>query len=192
MRKKLVVLLLVGVIFRKRQVGIPKCLAVNNMNIGSRIEDALFLYKNGRYEGAFLTALVAVAATARRDDPDQKMGDRESFEAFLDKRRRGVLRVEFRGDVHTIPHIFYKWFRCELVHEGGLPIDVQFIDTDEMSVRAGGAPEYILKISTVWFKWLINSVVTAPCNASEFAEKLPTSKSSGRLSAAADAHVMSR
>jgi hypothetical protein len=113
---------------------------MNNMSIRTRIEDALFLYKNGRYEGAFLTALVAVAATARREDPDQKMGDRESFEAFLDKRRRGVLRVEFHGDVHTIPHILYKWFRCELVHEGGLPIDVEFIESEELSIRAGGAP----------------------------------------------------
>jgi hypothetical protein len=145
------------------------------MSIRSRIEDAILLYQSGRYEGAFLNALVAVAATARLEDPNHTMRDGECFEAFLEKQRKGVLQIEFRGELNSIPHIFYKWFRCELVHEGGLPIDVQFIDTDEMSIRAGGAPEYVLKISTGWFKWLINSVVTAPCNASEFAEKLPTS-----------------
>jgi hypothetical protein len=125
------------------------------MSIRTRIDDAILLYKNGRYEGAFLTALVAVAATARLEYPDRKMSDRECFETFLDKKYRGVLKVEFRGDLHTIPHVFYKWFRCELVHEGGLPIDVEFIKSDEMSLRAGGAPEYVLKISHGWFNWLV-------------------------------------
>ena len=99
------------------------------MSIRKRVEDALLLYKNGRHEGAFLTALVAVAATARREYPNRKMTDRECFETFLNKRHRGILQVEFRGELHTIPYIFYKWFRCELVHEGGLPMDVEFIDS---------------------------------------------------------------
>jgi hypothetical protein len=144
------------------------------MSIRSRIEDALILYQSGRYEGAFLNALVAVAATARLEDPNRTMRDGECFEAFLDNQRRGIIKIEFRGELNTVPHIFYKWFRCELVHEGGLPFDVQFIDTDEMSIRAGGAPEYVLKISRGWFKWLVNSVVAAPCNAHKFADKLPT------------------
>jgi hypothetical protein len=138
------------------------------MSIHARIEDALFLYQNGRYEGAFLNALIAVAATARRESPVSSIGDRECFETFLDKRQRGIMKIEYRGDLHTVPHIFYKWFRCELVHEGKLPIDVQFIETENLSVRAGGAPEYVLKISHGWFHWLINSVVEAPCNANEF------------------------
>jgi len=141
------------------------------MSIRKRVEDALLLYQNGRHEGAFLTALVAVAATARREDPDRKMADRECFEAFLDKRRRGILQVEFRGELHTIPHIFYKWFRCELVHEGGLPIDVEFIESEELSLRAGGAPNYILKISHGWIHWLIAAVQEASCNKEEFAKK---------------------
>jgi hypothetical protein len=138
------------------------------MSIQKRVEDALLLYQNRRYEGAFLTALVAVAATARLEDQDRKMKDRECFEAFLDKKWRGVLKVEFRGELHTIPHIFYKWFRCELVHEGGLPIDVEFIESDELSLRAGGGPNYTLKISHGWFHWLIKAVVEAACNKEEF------------------------
>jgi len=78
------------------------------------------------------------------------------------------LKVEFRDEVHTIPHILYKWFRCELVHEAALPIDIEFIESDELSIRAGGAPEYILKISHGWFHWIINAVVEAPCNKEEF------------------------
>lgn len=138
------------------------------MSIRVRIEDALFLYENGHYEGAFLNALVAVAASARREYPDRSIGDRECFENFLEKRWRGVIAVEFRGECHPIPHIFYKWFRCEHVHEGGLPIDVEFINTETLSVRAGGSPEYVLKISHGWFHWLIRSVIEAPCNANEF------------------------
>ncbi|MDD5773438.1 MAG: hypothetical protein PHX78_08265 [bacterium] len=137
------------------------------MSIRARIEDALLLYQNERYEGAFLNALIAVAATARREYPDNSR-DRECFENLLDKKWRGVLKVEFRGELQTIPHIFYKWFRCELVHEGELPFDVQFIKTDNMSVRAGGKLEYILKISHGWFKWLINSVIETSCNEKDF------------------------
>jgi len=138
------------------------------MSIRARVEDALFLYQNGRYEGAFLNALVAVAATARRESPERALSDSECFEKFLDKRQRGIMKIEYRGELHTVPHIFYKWFRCELIHEGKLPIDVQFIETDNLSVRAGGAPEYVLKISHGWFHWLVNSVVEAPCNENEF------------------------
>ncbi len=138
------------------------------MSIRRRVEDALLLYDEGRYEGAFLCALVAVAATSRRECPDRTVGDRQCFERFLNKRWRGVLAVEYRGECQPIPHIFYKWFRCELVHEGGLPVDIEFIETEKMSLRAGGRPEYVLKVSHGWFHWLIRAVVEAPCNADEF------------------------
>ena len=100
------------------------------MGIRSRVADALLLYENGHHEGAFLNALVAVAATPRRECADPNIGDRECFESFLDRCRRGVISVEFRGELHTVPHILYKWFRCQLVHEGGLPVDIEFIDSD--------------------------------------------------------------
>jgi hypothetical protein len=48
--------------------------------------------------------------------------------------------------------------RCELVHDGGLPIDLHFIENaepGELSVRAGGAPNYVLLISPGWFDQLI-------------------------------------
>ncbi len=138
------------------------------MSIRARVENALFLYESGRYEGAFLNVLIAVAATARREFPGRSIGDRECFEKFLEKQHRGILEVEYKGELHTVPNIFYKWFRCEFVHEGKLPIDIQFIQTDNLSVRAGGEPEYILKISHGWFHWLVNSVVNSPCNRNDF------------------------
>lgn len=137
--------------------------------IGNRIDDALFLWKNGRKEGAFLAALIAVAATARLRYP--KMKDRECFEKFLRDTHLPVLRVEYRGERHPFEYIFYKWLRCQLVHEGGLPVDIQFMTEDtqgSMSVRAGGAPEYILKIGDGWLNHIISSVIQAPENSEHF------------------------
>lgn len=138
------------------------------MSVEARIEDALFLWKSGRREGAFLTALVAVAATARKRFPDRKaVGDRDAFERFLEAAYRIRLSVEYRGERHPIEHVFYKWFRCELVHEGALPIDIEFMPGEGpgiLSVRAGGAPDFVLKVSENWFDHLIAAVVQAPEN----------------------------
>ncbi|MDD2900899.1 MAG: hypothetical protein PHU44_00520 [Syntrophales bacterium] len=139
------------------------------IGIRERIDGALFLWKNGRAEGALLSVLIAVAATARLRYP--KMKDRECFEQFLRDTRLPVMRVEYRGECHPFEHIFYKWLRCQLVHEGGLPLDIQFIGEDEpnsMSVRAGGAPEYILKIGYGWFNHMVGCVILAPENSEHF------------------------
>jgi hypothetical protein len=48
--------------------------------------------------------------------------------------------------------------RCELVHDGGLPVDLRFnenTEPGELSVRTGGAPNYVLLISPGWFEQLI-------------------------------------
>ena len=146
------------------------------MSIRARVEDALFLWDKGRLEGAFLNALIAVAATARRIYPDRTVvSDRESFEQFLTSAHSVRIRVEYRGELHPVEHIFYKWLRCELVHEGGIPVDIHFTPDAEpgvMAVRAGGAPEYVLKISHGWFDHLIYAVVHAPVNVDEFRDLL--------------------
>ena len=62
------------------------------------------------------------------------------------------------GQALALEQIFCKWFRCEIVHQGGLPVDVRFmdgIDPGDLSVRAGGAPEYMLVVSPDWFYQLI-------------------------------------
>ncbi len=142
------------------------------MSIRARIEDALLLWDNGRKEGAFLNALVAVAATSRLRFPDRKsVTDRDAFVGFVEKTLSSRLHVEYRGDCQPIELIFYKWIRCQLVHEGGLPVDIQFMPDSmpgTMSFRAGGAPEYILKISDGWFHHMVGSVASAPENRPEF------------------------
>jgi len=142
------------------------------MSVQARVEDAQLLWRNGRREGAFLTALLAVAATSRKRFSDRKaVTDRDAFERFLETGHSVRLSVEYRGECHSIEHVFYKCFRCELVHEGGLPIDIEFMPDDEpglLSVRAGGAPEFVLKVSEGWFHHLIGAVVAAPENAGLF------------------------
>lgn len=142
------------------------------MSIISRIDDAMVLWDSGRLEGAFLSALAAVAATSRRQFPDRKaVNDREAFERFLAGTSSTRITVEYRGEFHSVEHVLYKWLRCELVHEGGIPIDIQFMpdsEPDSRTIRAGGAPEYILKISHGWFHHLIKAVIKSPVNADEF------------------------
>lgn len=123
----------------------------------ARIDDALLLWREGHREGAFLLAIVAVVARARQDFP-KPMGEGESFRRFVESQFRMRWSVEYRGKQVPVEDIFYKWFRCEIVHKGGLPVDVNFIEDakpNELSVRAGGAPEYVLLVSPGWFYQLI-------------------------------------
>ena len=141
------------------------------MSIQGRVEDAEFLWCHGRLEGAFLSVLTAVAATSRLRYPDREtIKDGEAFRRFIASAHTVRLRVEFRGELFSIEQVFYKWLRCELVHEGGLPVDIKFLPEDslELSVRAGGKPEYILKLSRGWFYHLIQAVKTAPENSRRF------------------------
>ena len=137
------------------------------MSASSRLADARLLWEQGRKEGAFLSLLVALAATARRRFPDFK--DREAFERFIASSYPMILSVEYRGHVEPVEHILYKWFRCELVHEGGLPFDIAIMKDTEphvLSVRAGGGPKFVLKLSESWFWHLFAAVDKAPENAS--------------------------
>jgi len=143
------------------------------MSVRRRVDDALALHQLGRFDGALLSALVAAAATARREMPDRSVGDRECFEAFLSRSRACtcIKGVEFRGELRSVPSIFYKWLRCELVHEGGVPLDIEFVgDPDDggLSVRAGGAPEYVLQLSHGWLFEVLHFVQTSPANRDEF------------------------
>jgi hypothetical protein len=131
--------------------------------IRDRVQDARVLWAAGRREGAFLCVLVAVAARARLSYPlTSGVSDREAFERFLTCRLPWRLEVEFREQLHAIEHIFYKWFRCELVHEGGFPVDLEFLDDEGgLVLRAGGAPTFKLGVSPEWFDKLADCALTA-------------------------------
>ena len=141
------------------------------MGIRERVEDAMILWEHGRLTGAFLNALIAVAATARKECPDRSIGDRQCFESFLFRQRSQRWSLEYRGECRPTEEIFYKWLRCQLVHEGELPVDIEFMPDDEpgqLAMRAGGAPEFVLKISHGWFHEIVGYVVRSPVNAGLF------------------------
>lgn len=95
--------------------------------VDGRIDDALTLWRAGRREGAFLLAIVALVARARQDF-SRPMGKGESFLRYIQSRFPPQLSVEYRGKQWPIEDVFYKWFRCEIVHAGGLPVDMAFMD----------------------------------------------------------------
>jgi len=157
------------------------------MSVRARVDDALFLWEHKRMEGAFLSARAAVAASARLRYPNRTaIGDRVAFERFLKSALSVTIGVEFRGEAHPVEHILYKWLRCELVHEGGVPVDIKFVskeDPSQLSIRAGGKPDYVLQLSQGWFYHLINAVATSPENSvnfMDFAPRLAKSISSKR------------
>jgi hypothetical protein len=62
----------------------------------------------------------------------------------------------------SLEWIFYKLFRCQLLHEAGMAMDVEFLDDvpeTALSIRAGGAPEYVLKLSPGWFHALVRAAL---------------------------------
>jgi len=64
---------------------------------------------------------------------------------------------------------FYKWLRCELVHEGGLPIGITF-DTEDngglVTIRL--SDDLPITISSVWYHSLVLAVLSHPANADVF------------------------
>lgn len=73
--------------------------------------------------------------------------------------------IEFRGELWAPAALFYKWFRCQLIHEGELPIDAEFVNSGkQLFVRAGDAPRPPLQISYEWFWVLVRAVKEASIN----------------------------
>jgi hypothetical protein len=108
------------------------------IGVQARVEDAGVLTDNGRYEGALLMLLIAVASTSRKRyprgtpskmTPTKNMSDHEAFTTFLrDEIWRLVKEysdfVVYQGKQQPIEEFLYKYLRCHLVHEGRIPVDL--------------------------------------------------------------------
>ena len=125
------------------------------MSLNARLDDAERLWSEARNESALVLLLTTVAACARVAAGTKKGTDKQDFESFFISGISVRLSIEFRGEQWPIESIFYKWMRCELVHAGGLPVDLELMTDEGLSIRAGGEPEYVLKISCGWFKYLV-------------------------------------
>lgn len=131
------------------------------MSAEDRLVDAEHLWAAGRREGALLSVMVAVAASARRTHSALK--DRDAFVTFLKSRHAWTISVEFRGKLWDLDELFYTWLRCELVHMAALPVDIRIDESlSGLKVRAGGAPECLVLISPDWFGYLADAARSAP------------------------------
>jgi hypothetical protein len=103
-----------------------------------------------------LLACTVVAARARRQYPDA--GDGDGFRRLIRESLSVELSVEFRGQQQPIEQLLYKWVRYELVHTAAVALDIEIDDElgPGLVIRAGGAPEYILKLSPGWFEFLVS------------------------------------
>lgn len=181
------------------------------MSIRQQVEDAAFLAQNGRHLGALTNLMLAVAASSRKtfpkgtkslENPSEPMSDREAFTQFLGGRIRRLLfgsygspefgnsgiSVGFKGKQYDVAYILYKFYRCELVHEGELPEDVEFsapqkeyglsIGQQGLSVSISAGERMVLDHG--WIDLMIRAVAQARCNGSEFGiahfELLPIGK----------------
>lgn len=157
------------------------------MHIKQQIDDAIFLFQNGRYQGCLSVVMLAIGASSKKVFPSPPHRDNYAFEQFLGSRIASVLwghrlgdgvgnsrvMVTFREESHLIEHIFYKYYRCSLVHEGGLPNDVIFAPSAGMPEAPGSQWMMIDSGSTMvldynWLEVLIRCVTNAECNGAEF------------------------
>jgi len=140
----------------------------SHVSIAQRVEDAEFLWESGRFEGAFLSALVAFAATARRLRP-LPTPDRQAFEALFAEQFGDGTTLRFRGEMISLGTLLYKWLRCELVHEGGLPVGLEIDPNDTNSIFSMKMIESLpVSIPATWYHSLIINVVGHPVNIDQF------------------------
>lgn len=165
------------------------------MSIKIQVDDSIFLIKNQRYLGALTNLMLAVAASSRKafpkgvtpsvKFPNDQMRDGEAFKIFLSSSIREMLFgdygesnsestgicVSFRGQSYDLADILYKFYRCELVHEGELPEDVKFVpppnDSGGVSLSIShDETSFILDYNLL--NILIEAVVKAKCNRELF------------------------
>jgi hypothetical protein len=157
------------------------------MSIAQRVEDAEFLWASGRFEGAFLSALIAFAATSRRLQPlpqtpdtspqtppdnSRRITDSKAFQDLFREQFGSGIGVSFRGRMVPLGRLFYKWLRCELVHQGGLPAGLQIDAEDTDGLFTLTLREDLpLAIPSTWYHSLIISVIGHPINADEFPQQ---------------------
>ena len=144
------------------------------MSIEARIRDAQLLYANKHYDGALLSVLVALAATARKRYPrDQCYGDKEAFTRFFKEEFYRVSPLKVGGDTVlevgdrrvTFQDFLYEYMRCSLVHEAELPADVRFEPPLDRFRITAGKP---VIMSHGVLTYLIEIVVTAAENTGIF------------------------
>jgi hypothetical protein len=151
-----------------------------DLSIKTRIEDAEYLWAEGRKEGAWVQALIAAAATVKRRYP-RSMPDNQSFKSFfcdiaslivsgrLDAPGPQYIRfyTDNRAEHRKLEDIFYSELRCNLVHEAELK-EVGFsesrIEGDHLVASLSVPTLGTAETPDFWVLHLIAAVKAAPEN----------------------------
>lgn len=169
------------------------------MSIESHIKAAQVLVEANMHHEALSNIMIAIAGSARKLYPQgtlsknprrlkQKMGDKESFTLFLGQRLARILICNYASDNSGIvicinnedkllEEILYHNYRCELIHEAGLPIGIEFVKgtSTDATIRLGANS---IVLDYAWLSLLISVVVNAPSNYDIFGgfKRLETTK----------------
>ena len=152
------------------------------MSIARCVERALVALDAGDFEDAFLQASVAVAATARKENPSLR-SDQQCYRKFirdtidlitlvsLGSTLQGVrLRYDHPDlkdtpdGTHSLDELLYVVVRCCLVHEAGLPAG--FTVVRERAFSTGPTPREVT-ISSKLALGMAVAVTVSPVNADE-------------------------
>jgi len=160
------------------------------MSVKDRIEDAQVLYENGRYEGALVSILMAVAATSRKRYPypeelklkgrkgQDKNSDNYIFRKFISEEMPKLapgwsedkpLPIKFQGEQLLLPEVLYRYIRCELFHKAKLPTCIKFKNGKGLNVTVLNNQEITFTKGLISF--LTKIVVEAPENNDLFKRK---------------------
>lgn len=147
------------------------------MGVKDKIIDARLLYANGRKEGALLSVLVAVAATARKRYPLGTKRDGDAFTTFLSEELPKVIgvgkfMVRFRDETIVLQDLLYKFVRCNLTHEAELPEDIFFVQGNGLTVN-------VEDDKITFSDGLIDILAKTICNADENKDEFKEANSNG-------------
>ena len=148
------------------------------MSIRDRVCEAEMLWNSGRKEGAWIQAMIATAATARKRYP-RPMRDSDSFKSYIRDVCFTIVsgnphpqggRVLFQFGDRAFEDILYEDFRCSWIHEGKLD-GIGLTETRQVSEDQVIQTLVVGQFSQLpdhWVLNLLNAIRSSPENSDEF------------------------
>ncbi len=153
------------------------------MSVSDRVQEAEVLWKLDKKEGAWIQAMIATAATARKRYP-RPMSDSQSFKQYIKDITWTIFlgvpkpqnlqsgQVLFKFGERPFEDILYKDFRCAWIHEAGLEeaalFETKYDLTNVIETLVVGKKT---QLPDHWVLNLLNAIRWSPENADEFPEK---------------------
>ncbi|EOL8940743.1 hypothetical protein ACM91Y_002217 [Cronobacter dublinensis] len=161
-------------------------------SIKKRVDDANFNIAHGKHEAALALLLIAVDGSSKKVYPEgtmslvkpkEKMGNKERYTKFLGVRIRQILGIALDDRAYQQPNLIkfiegiespedkiYTSFRCNDLHESGLPDDLRYVYEPEgvsnaIQIEFGNEG---VRFSSGFLSLLENVIKGATCNGDEF------------------------